>query len=85
LTDEIQADAKILAERQYFFVKEHIWSIEYHFISLLDTAVSNNNSMTLQCAMMTCAPKDQPTSWLIHNVDQAWNKTAKHIVMMVVG
>ena len=43
LTDKIRADAKLLAERQYFFVKEHIRPIEYHFISLLDTPASPEN------------------------------------------
>ncbi len=85
LTDEIRADAKLLAERQYFFVKEHIRPIEYHFISLLDTPASPENSMTLRRAMMARAPKDKPTCRLIHNVDQAWNQTTKHIVTTVVG
>jgi hypothetical protein len=85
LTDEIRADAKLLAERQYFFVKEHIRSIDYHFISLLDTPVSDDNPMTLRRAMMSRAPKDKPTSRLIHNVDQAWNQTTKHVVTTVVG
>ena len=85
LTDEIRADAKLLAERQYFFVKEHIRPIEYHFISLLDTPASTENSMTLRRAMMSRAPKDKPTCRLIHNVDQSWNQTTKHIVTTVVG
>ena len=85
LTDEIRADVKLLAERQYFFMKEHIRSIDYHFISLLDTPLLSDNSMTLRRAMMSRAPKDKPTSQLIHNVDQAWNQTTKHVVTTVVG
>ena len=85
MTDEIRADAKTLAERQYFFVKEHIRVIEYHFISLLDTPISKQNTMTLRRAMMARAPKDRPTSRLIHNVDQSWNSTSKYVVTTVVG
>jgi hypothetical protein len=58
MTDDIRADAKILAERQGFFVKEHVCPIEYCFISLLDTAISSDNPMTLCQAMMARAPKD---------------------------
>ena len=61
MTDDIRADAKILAERQGFFVKEHILRpIEYYFISLLDTAISPDNPLTLCRAMMARAPKDRP-------------------------
>jgi len=85
LTDEIRADAKTLAQRQYYFVKEHIRTIEYHFISLLDTPLSKDNPLTLRRAMMSRPPKDCPVSRLIHNVDQAWNQTSKYIVTTVVG
>jgi hypothetical protein len=85
MTDDIRADAKTLAERQYFFVKEHIRTIEYHFISLLDTPISTDHTMTLRRAMRARAPKDKPLSRLIHNVDQAWNQTSKHIVTTVIG
>jgi hypothetical protein len=85
MTDDIRADAKTLAERQYFFVKEHIRTIEYHFISLLDTPISKENSMTLRRAIMARAPKDKPLSRLFHNVDQSWNQTSKHVVTTVVG
>ena len=53
MTDDVQADAKILAERQGFFVKEHIRPIEYYFISPLDTAISSENPLTLRQAMMS--------------------------------
>ena len=85
MPDEIRADAKTLAERQYFFVKEHIRTIDYHFISLLDTPISTSNTMTLRRAMMARAPKDKPLSRLIHNVDQSWNQASKYIVTTVVG
>jgi hypothetical protein len=86
MTDDIRADAKTLAERQYFFVKEHLRTMEYHFISLLDTPVSSDtNAMTLRRAMMARAPKDRPTSRLIHNIDQSWNQPSKYIVTTVVG
>ena len=85
MTDDIRADAKILAERQGFFVKEHVRPIDYYFISLLDTALSSENPMTLRRAMMARAPKDRPTSRLIHNVDQSWNQTSKYVVTTVIG
>jgi hypothetical protein len=85
MTDDIRADAKILAERQGFFVKEHIRPIEYHFISLLDTPLSPENPMTLRRAMMARAPKEKPTSRLLHNVDPSWNSTSKHVITTVVG
>lgn len=85
MTDDIRADAKTLAERQYFFVKEHLRSMEYHFISLLDTTLSASNNMTLRRAMMSRAPKDRPASRLIHNVDQSWNQPSKYIVTTVIG
>ena len=85
MTDDIRADAKTLAERQYFFVKEHLRSMEYHFISLLDTPISSDNPMTLRRAMMARAPKDRPASRLIHNIDQSWNQPSKYIVTTVVG
>jgi hypothetical protein len=85
MTDEIRADAKTLAQRQYYFVKEHIRTIEYHFISLLDTPLSTDNPLTLRRVMMARPPKDRPANRLIHNVDQAWNQTSKYIVTTVVG
>ena len=85
MTDDIRADAKTLAERQYYFVKEHIRTIEYHFISLLDTPISQDDSMTLRRAMMARAPKNKPLSRLIHNVDQSWNQMNKYVVTTVVG
>jgi hypothetical protein len=85
MTDEIRADAKTLAERQYFFIKEHIRVIDYHFISLLDTPLGPDNPMTLRRAMMARAPKDRHTSRLIHNVDQSWNSTSRYMVTTVVG
>jgi hypothetical protein len=85
ITDDIRADAKTLAERQHFFVKEHLRPMEYHFISLLDTPISPNQSMTLRRAMMAKAPKDRPASRLIHNIDQSWNQPSKYIVTTVVG
>jgi hypothetical protein len=85
MTDEIRADAKTLAERQYLFIKEHIRVIDYHFISLLDTPIGMDDSMTLQRAMMTRAPKDRPTSQLIHNVDQSWNSNSRYMVTTVIG
>jgi hypothetical protein len=85
MTDDVRADAKILAERQGFFVKEHIRPIEYYFISLLDTAISSENPLTLRRAMMSRAPKNRPASRLIHNVDQSWNQPSKYVVTTVVG
>jgi hypothetical protein len=85
MTDEIRADAKTLAERQYLFVKEHIRVIDYHFISLLDTPIGTDNPMTLRRAMMARAPKDRPTSRLIHNVDQSWNSNSRYMVTTVIG
>ena len=85
MTDDISADAQTLAERQGFFVTEHIRTIEYHFISLLDTPISKENTMTLRRAIMARAPKDKPLSRLVHNVDQSWNSTSKHIVTTVIG
>ena len=35
--------------------------------------------------MMARAPKDRPTSRLIHNVDPSWNSTTKYVVTTVVG
>jgi hypothetical protein len=85
MTDEVRADAITLAERQGFFVKQHIRPIDYHFISLLDTPIANDNPMTLRRAMMSRAPKDRPASRLIHNVDPSWNSTTKYVVTTVVG
>jgi hypothetical protein len=85
MTDEIRSDAKTLAERQYLFVKEHLRVIDYHFISLLDTPIATDNPMTLRRAMMARAPKDRPTSRLIHNIDQSWNSTSKYVVTTVIG
>jgi hypothetical protein len=83
MTDDIRSDAKTLAERQGYFVSEHIRPIDFHFISLLDTPIANN--MTLRRAMMSRAPKDRPASRLIHNVDQSWNQASKYIVTTVIG
>jgi hypothetical protein len=44
MTDDIRADAKTLVEGQGFFVKEHIRSIDYHFILLLDTKISQERT-----------------------------------------
>jgi hypothetical protein len=85
MTDGIRANAKSLAERQGYFVKEHIRPIDYYFISLLDTAISSDNPLTLRRAMMSRAPKDRPASRLIHNVDQSWNQPSKYVVTTVVG
>lgn len=85
MTNDIRANAKTLAERQYFFVKEHIRTLEYHFISLIDTPISTKKILTLRRAMMLRAPKDKPASRLIYNVDQSWNQPSKYIVTMVVG
>jgi hypothetical protein len=85
MTDDIRADAKTLAERQYFFVQEHLRPMEYHFISLLDTPLSPTDSMTLRRVMMARAPKNRPASRLIHNVDQSWNQPSKYMVTTVVG
>ncbi len=85
MTDKIRSDAKTLAERQYFFVKEHLRVIDYHFISQLDTPIATDNPMTLRRAMMARAPKNCPTSRLIHNVAQSWNNTSKSMVTTVIG
>ncbi len=86
MTDTQRSDAMTLAERQYYFVKEHLKMLPaYFFISQLDTPISEENNMTLRRAMMSQAPAKQATARLIHNVDAAWNQTTKHAITTVVG
>jgi hypothetical protein len=86
MTDTQRYDAKTLMERQYYFVKEHLKSLQpYFFISQLDTPLSADNPLTLRRAMMAQAPSKQPTSRLIHNVDKAWKQTTKYAITTVIG
>jgi hypothetical protein len=53
MTDTKRADAMTLAERQYYFVKEHLKMLPAYFlISQLDTPISEENPMILRQAMM---------------------------------
>jgi hypothetical protein len=86
MTDTQRSDAMTLAERQYYFVKEHLKMLPaYFFISQSDTPISEENEMTLRRAMMSQSPPKQSTALLIHNVDVAWNQTTKHAITTVVG
>jgi hypothetical protein len=86
MTDNQRSDAKTLAERQYYFVKEHLKTLPpYYFISQLDTPLSDENSLTLRRAMMAQAPSKQPSSRLIHNVDIGWGQTTKYTITTVIG
>jgi hypothetical protein len=86
MPDAQKSDAVTLKERQYYFIKEHLKVLpNYFFISQLDTPLAPDNPMTLRRAIMSQAPKNQPTKRLIHNVDLAWRQTAKYIITTVVG
>jgi hypothetical protein len=86
MTDTQQSDAKMLTERQYYFIKEHLKTLPaYFFISQLDTPLSSKSPMTLGQAMMARLPMKRPTSRLIHNVDASWNQPSKHTIPTVVG
>ena len=86
MTDKEKSGSKTLLERQFYFVKEHLRTLQpYFFISQLDTPLSEDNPMTLRRAMMSRAPSKSATSRLIHNVDASWNQPSKHIITTVVG
>ncbi len=57
MTDKEKSGSKTLLERQFYFVKEHLRTLQpYFFISQLDTPLSEDNPMTLHRAMMSRAP-----------------------------
>jgi hypothetical protein len=69
-----------------FFMKTHLKMLPpYYFISQLDTPLSKENPITLRRAMMVQAPKNQPSSRLIHNVDIGWGQTTKYTITTVIG
>jgi hypothetical protein len=86
MTDTERSQSKILLERQFYFITEHLRTLPpYFFISQLDTPLSEDNPMTLCRAMMSRAPSKSATSRLIHNVDASWNQPSKHIITTVIG
>jgi hypothetical protein len=88
MTDNQRSDAKMLTKGHYYFVKAHLKMLPpYYFISQLDTPLSDENKITLRRAMMAQAPRNQPSSRLIHNVDIGWGQTTKYTIKIttVIG
>jgi hypothetical protein len=66
MTDRERSGSKTILERQFYFIKEHLCTLQpYFFISHLDTPLSKENPMTLRRAMMSRAPSESATSQLI--------------------
>ena len=66
------ANIILMSTKQHFFVTERLTRLEVPFILLLDTPLSDTNSITLRRAIMSRSPKDDPTKRLIHNIDFGW-------------
>lgn len=62
----------LMRDKQHFFVTERIVRLEVPFINLLDSPLSTTNEITLRQAIMSRAPRSEPTKRLIHNVDFGW-------------
>ena len=72
-----------MKDKQHFFVTERIERIEVPFIGLLDSPISPTNGITLRRAIMSRAPRSDPTKRLIHNVDYGWQDTHRTYITTV--
>ena len=73
----------LMKDKQHFFVTERIERIEVPFIGLLDSPISPTNEITLRRAIMSRAPRSDPTKRLIHNVDYGWQDTHRTYITTV--